>query len=433
MTTSRTALALVFALSAATFALIACGDDAATNGSTQDAGAPDATANDGASTTDGASSSDSGTGDAGSSSEGGADAGFDGSPLPAQRMVAGGYHTCAFKADGSLWCWGHDATGSLGSADSGSNSSTPLSGTGINDGVTLALFYFTTCVVRPTGEIDCFGQNATNQLGTPAAGGPTPVTAMAANPLQVTGGSYHACILQQDHSVGCWGENYEHELAQLDAGGSYAPVPIPGVTNVTRLSRAGGDSYHTCAISNGTVMCWGDNTHQQLGHPDASVDFFGPVTVPGLTDAVDVSVGQYHSCAIKNGGSVVCWGSNTESELGSDGGTSATPVAVAGIDDAIGLSAGLAFTCALRANGAVACWGSNAYGQLGANDGTPSATPLQVSGIANAVDVTCGSEFACARLSNGKIMCWGNNGNGQLGAPTLDASTSPMPVEVSGF
>jgi alpha-tubulin suppressor-like RCC1 family protein len=40
------------------------------------------------------------------------------------------------------------------------------------------------------------------------------------------------------------------------------------------------------------------------------------VQVQGINDAIDVSAGAQHTCAIRANGSVMCWGINGRSEQG---------------------------------------------------------------------------------------------------------------------
>ena len=58
---------------------------------------------------------------------------------------------------------------------------------------------------------------------------------------------------------------------------------------------AGG--YHTCALHDTGVQCWGNND-------------YGQTDVPALSNPVQVSAGRLHTCAVDAAG-VQCWGENT--------------------------------------------------------------------------------------------------------------------------
>ena len=70
-------------------------------------------------------------------------------------------------------------------------------------------------------------------------------------------------------------------------------------------------------------------------------------------NAVSISLGAYHTCALLEGDSVRCWGANCYGELG-DGTTTTrhTAIAVPGIV-AKEISLGFAHTCALLHDGSV--------------------------------------------------------------------------------
>jgi len=134
----------------------------------------------------------------------------------------------------------------------------------------------------------------------------------------------------------------------------------------------------------GTVLCWGNNATGQLGD-STRLPRAAPVLVRGITDAIEVDVGDVHACALHRTGRVSCWGRNEFGAVG-DGtmGPStvrATPIDVAGLEDVVGLALGDAHTCARRANGAIACWGVNNFGQLGDGSTILRAAPQPVSGF----------------------------------------------------
>ncbi len=189
---------------------------------------------------------------------------------------------------------------------------------------------------------------------------------------------------------------------------------------------------------------------------DGSTQVLG--AVGGAVTAL--SSGDSHTCALIGNGTVQCWGSNGDGQLGNGGNTgpdtcmlfgspvscSTTPVQVSGISTATAIAAGGFHTCVLLSDGTVKCWGRNNYGQLGDGTTTASSTQVAVSGITNAIGVGAGSNHTCAVLSDGTVRCWGVNGAGQLGngsnigpetcmevGPPFSVPCSRTPVAVSGI
>ncbi|RIK46248.1 MAG: hypothetical protein DCC57_15690, partial [Chloroflexi bacterium] len=195
-------------------------------------------------------------------------------------------------------------------------------------------------------------------------------------------------------------------------------APLLGVTALA----AGGD--HTCVLkAGGEVQCWGWNNYGQIG--DGSTEMrLTPVTVVGLAGGVRaIATGYAHSCVLTGSGGVRCWGSDEFGQLG-DGSTGdannsrLTPVDVMGLASGVSaLAAGDWHTCALT-GGQVQCWGANESGQLG--DGTTATrlTPVGVTGLDGVIAIDAGSAHTCALTSGGEVKCWGQNNYGQIGDGT---------------
>ncbi len=271
------------------------------------------------------------------------------------------------------------------------------------------------------------------------------VTAKAEGYTQISTGKDHACAVTTSGGVRCWGNNAGFGLV---AGGRLGdgtttvrnvPTNVIGISNAVSVSAG---FYHSCAaLADRTVRCWGDNTLGVLGSgaPPSSTT---PVAVSGIDSAVAVTSGGAHNCALTSSAQVKCWGANNFGQLGVgfDAATLTTPTDVA-LSNIIGVSAGALHTCAVRSNGEVWCWGRNKVavgfsnetdgGQLGNGGFQNSNAPVQVVGISNATQVSAGVGHSCARLADGTVRCWGYNSVGQLGNGTTTVSS--VPVTVSGI
>ena len=178
------------------------------------------------------------------------------------------------------------------------------------------------------------------------------------------------------------------------------------------------------------MFCWGHNNYGQLGN-GSTMNSSLPKAVTGLTGALALTVGEYHTCALLAGGTVRCWGNNDPGQLGSGNNTnSTTPTAVSGLADARVIQAGVAHTCALVGDGTLQCWGYNYSGQLGNNVGGISSSnrPLKVDRVAGVTMLAAGGYHNCSVVSGGTAQCWGDNTSGQLGNGEMIYFTHPQTV-----
>jgi RHS repeat-associated protein len=244
----------------------------------------------------------------------------------------------------------------------------------------------------------------------------------------ISGGASHSCAVFAG-TVKCWGINANGELGDNSTTQRLTPTGVAGITNAIAVSAG---YKHSCALlSDGTVECWGYNGFGQLGD-GTTTQRLTPVAVSGITNATQISAGRNHSCARLADGTIKCWGDNATGQIG-DGTTTnqTTPVTVPGITNAIQVVASYTSTCARLADGTVDCWGDNVDGQLGDATTTQRLTPVSVTGITNSIQLAAGGDSAyhmCSLLSGGTITCWGHNNYGQLGDGTTTNSASPVAV-----
>ena len=383
-------------------------------------------------------------------------------PLPCQKPEQVGLglrHTCVL-VHGEVYCWGDDGSGQLGTgkrADSASAADAtpvPLPGRIVQ----LAIGASYGCGLAETGAVICWGDNQFGQLGRSQPPGQRlmPVD-LGQRAIQISSGDSHACALLADHSVSCWGDN---AFGQLGAGpgarrGEPVHVRLPG-----RVEQLALGASHSCALfRNGEVRCWGAGRFGQLGlgNPrnigdDEYPDSQPPVSIGGKARWLRAHWQQ--TCAMRDDGNLVCWGDNTFQQLGYAArqpvGDDEIPASLgpaplgAGLKD---IALGQLHSCGLYADGSVRCWGFGPNGQLGAGTVSPPPPPpplppsLPGGGSSSPAAPTAagavlpsslppvelgtrtaslfaGSQTSCVISSIGELLCWGANQMGQLGYPS---------------
>jgi len=340
------------------------------------------------------------------------------------RSISGGaQHICALLDNGGVKCWGLNTSGELGLGDK-----QPRGVNSVQMGVNLPFV----------------------DLG---AGR----TARA-----VAAGGSHACALLDTGEVKCWGDNTSAQLGVGDVEfrgddpgemGDKLPAVDLGPGRFAVNVAAG--TLHTCALlDNAQVKCWGANGTGQLGLGDSADRGATPLQMGASLPAVDlgldvaqVSAGVFHSCARLVDGSVKCWGGALFGELGlgDTTGRGTAPGQLGALLPRVDVGpgrtvravrSGSVHACALLDDANVKCWGSSSNGQLGLGDGTPRGDGANQMGAtlptvdlgagATVQEVATGAFNTCARLASGAVKCWGQNGLGQLGqGDTLTRGDAP--------
>jgi len=190
----------------------------------------------------------------------------------------------------------------------------------------------------------------------------------------------------------CWGNNKGSQLGDGTTNRSLVPAKVLGLTNVTAVYAG---PLRTCVRdASASVKRWGWKstlgTYDHWVFPSFGIPAVSeyielvPTAVPGLGAIKSISLGGLHACAVVSEGTVACWGNNDHGQLGDttiEERRVPTPLANLG-GAVVSLSAGGGFkwghTCAIVSNGRAKCWGSNENGQIGDGTNTDRWTPVFV-------------------------------------------------------
>jgi alpha-tubulin suppressor-like RCC1 family protein len=357
--------------------------------------------------------------------------------------VGGVSGTCAIDSLGAVKCWGGNNYGQLGDGTTTSKT-VPTQVTGLTSGFTqVSANVGTVCAVKSDGKSYCWGDYTVGQLSGDVGGflySPKDPIGLSGLVSSVSVGLYFSCAIHNG-AAKCWGANSYGNLGNGNYTNQGSPVQVTGLTSGVTSIATDADNYysnrHACAVHNGAAKCWGDNSNGQLGNGVTGGSSNVPVQVTGLASGVlSVAVSMWHSCAVLIDGTMKCWGNNSHGQLG-DGTTnnSNVPVSVVDVSAATETSIASRYSCAID-GGAMKCWGLNANGQLGDGTAIDKLTAGIVTGLSSGVtsistqayDTT--NSFSCA-VQNGSAKCWGYGYNGRLG--TGNGSSQNVPTQVSGF
>jgi alpha-tubulin suppressor-like RCC1 family protein len=118
--------------------------------------------------------------------------------------------TCALRTDGSVWCWGSNDFGQLGTGNTTTTpTSTAVQVAGLTGVVELVAGRYHACARRQDGGVACWGRNDGGQIGDGTYNNrPAPFAVPLPRPaLHVAAGGYHTCALLDDYALYCWGYN----------------------------------------------------------------------------------------------------------------------------------------------------------------------------------------------------------------------------------
>jgi alpha-tubulin suppressor-like RCC1 family protein len=229
----------------------------------------------------------------------------------ARAIVVADTHACALVRTG-VDCWGLDGQGQLGDG-AVANAPRLARVKGLGPEIqALAAGGIHTCAITERGRVFCWGFNGSGQLGDGTRHErihPVAVRGLSGRVVEVAAGGLHTCALTATGVVECWGSNASGEIG---GGGkaSLKPRPVKGLPKAQAI--AVGESTSCAVTTAGGVECWGSNVASRVGRGSRA-----PVKIGGIGGRViSLALGPTHMCALLGDGSVKCWGQNDQGQLG---------------------------------------------------------------------------------------------------------------------
>ena len=286
-------------------------------------------------------------------------------------------------------------------------------------------------VIKSDGTLWAWGGNAFGGLGTGdllPRELPVQVGSVTTWKSITSGSSLGAVALRQDGSLWHWG----------DYGIPFTPTPTQYTGSPAWAGPwddfAAGD-MHLLLLKNGSpgareLWAWGGNEYGMLGNGTAGPSAGSSVPIRiGSALWKSVGAGYGHSLAVKSDGTLWAWGLNDYGQLGKgDNVNRNVPTQVGAATDWVSVFCGSNNSYAVNASGELYAWGYNDFGQLGLGTKTTRLTPGKVAGGGWA-KVSTGPLDCLALKADGSLWAWGYNVNGQLGLPAdYEDHTSPARV-----
>jgi alpha-tubulin suppressor-like RCC1 family protein len=217
-----------------------------------------------------------------------------------KEISGGNLFSAAIKSDGTLWLWGANAFGQLGD-NSRTNRSSPVQilGGG-NTWSKVSINARQSAAIKTDGTLWLWGDNSYGQLGTnniTHRSSPVQTVAGGNNWLQVSMGFRSVAAIKTDGTLWTWGNNNNGVLG--DNTIIHRSSPVQTVTGGTNWKEVGLGAGHGAAIkTDSTLWTWGGNGDGQLGTNNRTHRSSPGQTVTGGTNWRTVSVAMYGTKAL---------------------------------------------------------------------------------------------------------------------------------------
>jgi alpha-tubulin suppressor-like RCC1 family protein len=331
------------------------------------------------------------------------------------QLSNGDAHSLALRSDKTLWAWGLNSSGQLGTGDTITRQSpTQVSGSWLQ----IASGASHSVGIKSDNTLYGWGLGTSGQVGDATLiSKSSPVQIDTSAWISVDAGTDFSLAIRSDYRLYAWGLGTSGQLGIVLAVSRSTPS-IYGSSTASYIQVSAGAS-HTLAIDNNNKLwAWGFNASGQLGDGTTTTRN-GPVSL-GASSWTAISAGYSHSAAITSDNRLFTWGDNSAGQLGFNVST-------------LAIASGQDMSIAVRDDGTLWTWGLNTYGQLGDGTVVSKSIPTAVGLLTTWSKVTRPSYTAYAIKTDGSLWAWGLNSAGSVGDNTTVNRSSPVQIGTSSW
>jgi alpha-tubulin suppressor-like RCC1 family protein len=244
--------------------------------------------------------------------------------------------------------------------------------------------------------------------------------------------------MKSNHTIWSWGSNANGEFG--DGTETDSDTPVQEITQATDWKDFSKGDYHVVALkNNGTVWCWGSGANGQLANGSTTNENVPTQEITQATDWKAIGAGAKHTTALKTDGTIWSWGDNYHGKLALDDGGNigykTEPVQeVTYATDWDAISVGYNHVLALKTDGTVYTWGEDRENQLG-NDTSNYLPTQEHTQSTNWIMISAGGNASSGLKSDGTVWVWGGKytgiGGDYIVTQELTGSTDWIKVSAS--
>ena len=347
------------------------------------------------------------------------------------QVSVGGSHTISLRSNGTVWTWGQNAYGQLGTNDMiARDNPVQVAFEGnvkikmISAGKDYSL------ALDTNGNVWGWGKNTYYEIDQVSS---TKILkprkfAKLANITKIAAGINTSVMLAEDGTIYTYGLNSDGQAGTGDYTQRAVYKANYDTQNVIDISVGSG---HVMALkSDGTVWVTGSNRYGQLGCNNKFISQIATYQKVELPETIAYIQASENSCfAISTTGNVYAWGANYYGQLGlNDKENRYAPIKVEELSDIREISSGINHTIARDGNSYSYVTGTNKQGELGVGNNTPKVIFERINTLNNIMDISAGENYTVATLKDGSVWAWGDYNHGDETLKSKTKSTVPIKI-----